>query len=164
MASPQEKVFIQLIQEHTGIIRKVIRLYVDDTEDRQDAEQEILLQAWKSFAGFNGKSAFSTWLYRVSLNTVLTFQQKAKKVKELKKNAPLPDQDNTTASYDRSELLYQLIKELKEIDRMLMSLHLDGYANQEIAEITGLKANHVNVKLHRLKQQLIDQLSSKKTV
>ena len=66
MPLTQEETFIQLIQEHTGIIYKVIQLYVEDEQDQQDLHQEILLQAWKSYPSFKGKAAFSTWLYRVS--------------------------------------------------------------------------------------------------
>ncbi len=66
--------YISLIQQHEGILHKVIKLYVDDDEDKKDLYQEVLLQAWKSFGSFKGDSAFSTWLYRVCLNTVLTFK------------------------------------------------------------------------------------------
>ena len=75
-----EREFTNQIESCRGIIFKVIRLYVNDEEDEKDLFQEILFQAWKSFPRFDGRSKFSTWLYRVSLNTVLTFKRRPAKV------------------------------------------------------------------------------------
>ncbi|GLR17349.1 RNA polymerase sigma factor [Portibacter lacus] len=150
-----EEQYISLIQKHEGIIHKVIGLYVDNDEDRKDMHQEILLQSWKSYANFKEDSTFSTWLYKVSLNTALTFRKKEDK-RKLVSETPI----TTTSSESKEdyEMLYFLIKQLNEVDRMLMTLHLDGYKNQEIAEITGMTSNHINVKIHRLKATIIDQL------
>jgi len=156
MPKTKEEQFIEQIQEHSGIIHKVINLYVDATEDRQDLNQEILLQAWKSFGRFEGKSKFSTWLYRVSLNTVLTFSRKAKK--EISLPANTGGQKSDEEKMEQKDLLYHAIKQLHEVDRMIITLHLEGYKNPEIAEITGLKTNHLNVKLHRIKNQIVSQL------
>lgn len=71
-----EEIFIQKVTEHKGIIQKLIYLYIDHPEDKKDVYQEIVLQAWKSIKKFKGQSAFSTWLYRLSLNTVLTFMRR----------------------------------------------------------------------------------------
>ena len=150
--------YITLIKNHEGILHKVIKLYVDDAEDKKDLYQEVLLQGWKSFESFKGDAAFSTWLYKVCLNTVLTFKRREIKFKEVIADAELPagTQDN-----DNAEFLYYLIKQLPEVDKMLMILHLDGYKNIEIADITGTTQNYVNVKIHRLKNLLITQFKSK---
>lgn len=153
-----QSVYMTLIRENSGIIHKVIRLYIDNPEDQKDLYQEILLQAWHSFTRFDGRSKFSTWLYKVSLNTVLTFRRK---------NDRLPTDVLEKAAYkaipgeksDDTELLLMAIKEMGETDRAIVSLHLDGYENEEIADITGLTKNHVAVKLHRIKQQLIRKLN-----
>ena len=68
----QEEVFIELLQQHERIINKVCRVYAQDTEDRNDLYQEIALQAWRSYPNFRGDAQFSTWLYRVALNTAIT--------------------------------------------------------------------------------------------
>ncbi|MGB0524564.1 MAG: RNA polymerase sigma factor [Flammeovirgaceae bacterium] len=160
----QQQEFLDQIQTHSGIIHKVIGLYVDLPEDRKDLYQEILLQAWKSFDRFRGASRFSTWLYRVSLNTVLTFQRKdQKKVDKHAQELPQTGVKAEVEQRENSELLYLEIKKLNEIDRMIITLHLDGYKNGEIAEITGLKVNHINVKLHRVKQQIIEGLKKRKS-
>ena len=151
-----EKVFLDLIEQNRGIIFKVIRLYVRHSEDERDLFQEILFQAWKSYPRFDGRSKFSTWLYRVSLNTVLTFKRRPALVEtreELESSESVSrDQQEET------EALYQAILELTEIDRMIITLHLDGYENEEIADITGLTKNNVAVKLHRAKSTVIEKM------
>lgn len=154
--------FLDLIESHSGIIHKVIRLYVDHPEDRKDLFQEIVLQSWKSIARFRGDSKFSSWLYRVALNTVLTFQKRSmvhstvSLDKAQKLHQPEPKDAN-------SDLLWQVIYHLNDIDKMVLTLHLEGYQNQEISEITGLTKNHVAVKLHRAKQEVLNKLKAHKS-
>ncbi len=74
-----EKTFIELLSKHQAVIYKVCNIYLDDWTDREDLFQEIALQAWKSFGSFKSNSQFSTWLYRVALNTAITFFKKEKK-------------------------------------------------------------------------------------
>ena len=146
-----ENSFLDQISQNEGIIHKVINLYVDDSEQRKDVYQEILCQAWKSFSGFKRNSKFSTWLYKVSLNTVLRLKKKDKKVDVLPST-----QRDSGVHQDDHEVLFDIIKKMGEIDKMLITLHLDGYKNLEIADITGMTPNHVNVKLHRIKQSIIE--------
>jgi len=147
--------YVKLIQENEGIIHKVISLHIDDGEDKKDLFQEILLQAWKSFEKFEERSRFSTWLYRVALNTVFTFKKSEKRNIQTSYEI-LPDVNTTEIKEEPHELLYLLIKQLDEVDRTIMTLHLDSYKNKEIAEILGMKINHVNVKIHRLKTRIIE--------
>jgi len=107
--------------------------------------------------GFKGKSSFATWLYKVSLNTVLTFNKKVIKHSKLRTNDTIIA-ESTTDKTEKAELLYLLVRQLQEVDRMIMTLHLEGYKNLEIADIMGLKVNHINVKLYRLKKQIIEEL------
>ena len=152
-----EREFTNQIESCRGIIFKVIRLYVNDEEDEKDLFQEILFQAWKSFPRFDGRSKFSTWLYRVSLNTVLTFKRRPAKVvthENFESLQVAAEKSNT----EETEALYLAIRALNEIDRMIISLHLDGYENEEIAEISGLTKNNTAVKLHRIKEMLTKKL------
>lgn len=150
-----EKEFLDLVRENEGIIHKVINLYVDDKDFRKDVFQEILCQTWKSFKSFKGASKFSTWLYRISLNTVLNIKRK-----EEKSTIDISQKQEADFSKDDHEVLFAIVKSLDEIDKMLVTLHFDGYKNQEIAEITGMTSNHINVKLHRLKKYIIDQFKN----
>ncbi len=153
--------FTRLIQENSGIIHKVILLYVDDDQERADLYQEILLQSWKSFGSFRRESKFSTWLYRISLNTVFTYNRKTSKQPKTSSFEDIEYKEPSEFSEERKDsknVLMILIKKLDEVDRMIVSLHLDGYSNKEIAEITGLTANNTGVKLHRIKERLIIQM------
>src|ERR1043165_7545437 len=69
--------FVQELNQHLGIARKISRVYFHDPDDRQDAMQEMMYQLWRSFPRFDGRSKFSTWMYRVCLNTALTYRKKS---------------------------------------------------------------------------------------
>lgn len=149
--------FLEQIKEHTGIINKIVNLYADNTDDRQDLRQEILLQAWRSYASFENRSKFSTWLYRVCLNTALVFQRKSKRMVtvDIDNIKPL---SNDSEMHHGAELLYLAIKQLPPAERSIIILHLDGYANEEIAEIIGISKNNAAVKLHRIKLTLTEKV------
>ena len=153
-----EKEFTALIHEHRGIIYKVIRLYVRHEEDEQDLFQEIIFQAWRSLPNFKGNSRFSTWLYRVALNTVLSFKRRPKLVVPHENLAALKTSTDAPRASEDAEALYLAIRELNEVERMIITLHLEGYENEEIADMTGLSKNNTAVKLHRIKEALIKRL------
>lgn len=149
--------FLELVTEHAGIINKIVNLYADSADDKADLKQEILLQAWKSYGTFENKSKFSTWLYRVCLNTALVFRRKNSRMQttDLEKAGPLT---TTGEKHYGAELLYLAIKQLPPADRSIIILHLDGYSNDEIAEIIGISKNNAAVKLHRIKQWITDKV------
>jgi RNA polymerase sigma-70 factor (ECF subfamily) len=154
-----ETAFLEQVQSNQGIIRKLVGLYANSEEERKDLYQEILFQAWKGFSSFRGDSKFSTWLYRISLNTILTSQRKAGRVeyRETVDDAPLAEHHDALKN-ENSRMLRMAIRQLPETERAIITLHLDGYANPEIAEIMGITPNNATVKLHRIKNQLINQL------
>jgi len=155
-----EREFTELIDQNRGILYKVIRLYVRHEEDERDLFQEIILQAWRSYPNFKGNSKFSTWLYRVALNTVLTFKRRPQLVVPHEDLALLKTSTAEKNPVEETEALYIAIRELNEIDRMIVTLHLDGYENEEIADIAGLTKNNTAVKLHRIKEILIKKLKA----
>ena len=160
MAQHLEKEFTEQIDQNRGIIYKVIRLYIHHEDDEKDLFQEILFQAWKSYPRFLRQSKFSTWLYRIALNTVLTFKRRIKLVEphdDLNRLNVISTDGNRK---DESEALYTAIRMLNEIDRMIVTLHLDGYENEEIAGIIGLTKNNTAVKLHRIKETLTRKLNT----
>ena len=156
-----EKSYLQKIEEHKGIILKVVNLYTDDLEDRKDLYQEIVYQSWSAYSRFQGNAKFSTWLYRISLNVALTHLNKRKKRSEISKVNVEEVHFVPAELSERADFLYRAIKQLTEIDRSIIMLHLDGFDNTEISEITGLSKSNTNVKLHRIKQQLSTILNGK---
>jgi RNA polymerase sigma-70 factor (ECF subfamily) len=150
-----ETEFLGLVRQNQGIIYKLAALYANDAEEKKDIYQEILLQAWKAWPAFRGDAKFSTWLYRICLNTIFTQKRKRSGIDYKDSLEPIaPAVQNSSLQKEDAARLQLAIRQLAEIDRAVISLHLDGYENQEIAGILGITTNHVSVKLHRIKQQL----------
>lgn len=157
----QQKEFLKNINDNRGIIYKIINLYVDDAEDRKDLYQEIVFQSWKSFQNFKEESRFSTWLYKISLNVSITYL--SKRTRRTKLHGEFGEEPMVFHQElsERAEVMYRAIKTLNEMDRGIIMLHLEGYDNLEISEIAGISKSNTGVKLHRIKQQLIQILNQK---
>ncbi|MFD1255298.1 RNA polymerase sigma factor [Mucilaginibacter terrae] len=151
----EESVFIQQVNLCQGMMIKLIGLYAYSVEDRNDLYQEILLNAWKGVNHFRHEAKFSTWLYQVALNTLLTFNRKKKPLiyHDAMEDFIIPVAPQTD-SREEIQQLYTAIRQLTKTDRALIILHLEGYDNQEIAAMIGIKPNYVGVKLFRIKNQL----------
>lgn len=152
-----EEEFIKLIQENSGIIHKVVRLFLSNKEDQKDAVQEILYQCWRAYPGFRFESKFSTWLYKICLNTMIIMKRK----KRIQIVDSVMIKDNIRHSSDSVEdidNLYQCIEKLEDKDKMIINLQLEGYKIDEIAEITGISKSNVSVKIHRIKKNLGKEL------
>jgi len=154
----QKQNFIQIINTNQGIIKSLCKAYYISAEDQKDAFQDIVLQLWKSFASFRGESEISTWIYKVSLNTLLA---KVRKEKKAIATTPL-DQSvfslSTSNADDDVELLSIIIQSLQDVDKAIVILYLEGYKNKEIAQILTLTATNVSTRLNRVKSQLRTKL------
>lgn len=129
--------------------------------DREDLFQEILLNAWKGIHNFKGDARFSTWLYRVALNTAITFYRKEQRqIETTPWPATLSLPDDASGNTQELDALYQAIAELSPIDKALVMLYLEEYNYAEIGDIMGITANNVGVKMNRIKTKLRE--SSKK--
>jgi RNA polymerase sigma factor (sigma-70 family) len=150
-----EKIFIQSIEDNQKIIHKVCNLYMDNEQDKKDLFQEILLNAWKGFRNFKGDARFSTWLYRVALNTAITFYRKERRRIE---TIPLQEAavtgDANPVADEAFRAMHQSIGELSGVDKALVMLYMDDYSYNEIADVMGITANHVAVKMARIKSKL----------
>lgn len=151
-----EKEFIKAIQDNQQIIVKVCNLYMDNPADREDLFQEILFNAWKGNKNYKGNSKFSTWLYKVALNTSITFFKKGKRNNSVfsKEVTGFEPPDPTDHLNEQSAAMNKAIIELSEIDKALVMLYLEEYNYQEIADIMGISANNVAVKMNRIKAKL----------
>ncbi len=154
-----ESQFLEQVRLNQGIIYKLVGLYANDEEEKKDLYQEVLLQVWKAWPAFRNDSKFSTWLYRICLNTIFTQQRKKHRVDYKDSLEALsPSVENRSVELEDAKRLRQAIRQLSESDRAIISMHLDGYEHAEIADILGISGNHVAVKLHRIKQQLANLL------
>lgn len=146
--------FLKITNQHRGIIRSLCKLYFGSVEDQKDAFQDVILQLWKSFDSFRGESNISTWIYRVSLNTILAKVRKERKQVVVE---PIDKQHfhlSTANADDDVELLFIIIQSLKDIDKAIVILHLEGYKNKEIAEMLDLSPTNVSTRFNRIKSQL----------
>ncbi len=152
-------VFLKMVEECRGIVHKVTHLYADTREDREDLFQEILYQSYRSYPNFRAESNFSTWLYRVALNTALVFRRSEQKKKATLIEGGLDAIANEVVKDDHKKaLLIDAIKTLPKVERMIITLHLEGYANHEVADIAGISKENTAVKIHRIKKLLTKKI------
>lgn len=155
--------FIQLINENIGIAHKIGRAYIPDPVERQDAIQEMMYQLWRSFPGFDHRSKFSTWMYRVCLNTVLTYTRKSQE----KRTLPLSHlHTETSVQADTStdedvRRLFDAIGTLSDLNKAVVLLYLEDMSYEEIAAVTGISRSNVSVRLVRIKKELAVLLKEK---
>ncbi len=146
--------FIQIINDNKGTIRSLCNVYYVDSEDQKDAFQDIILQLWKSFGTFKGNSKISTWIYRVGINTILNKKRKEEKSVSVEPLDTFHQNVCAAKADDNLELLYMVIHSLRDIDKAIVILFLEGYQNREIAEILKMSSTNVTTRFNRLKTQL----------
>jgi RNA polymerase sigma factor (sigma-70 family) len=153
-----EKEFLQIITENQGIIHKVCSIYCDLEEDRRDLFQEIIVQLWKSYPSFRSESKFSTWMYRVALNTAITTFKKDKRQPDKSgisyENIQLAEEIYDTGAEEQIKMLNNAVTQLTGIEKSIILLYLEDKKYEEIAEITGITQNYVRVKMNRIKKKL----------
>lgn len=153
----KEQEFLTKIESHKGIIHKVSRIYFEDAEDREDLTQEIILQLWKSYSSFQGKSQFSSWMYRVALNTAILFFKKEKKKVSGGEISELEEKIAAEEGDEKEEQLaqfYKAVQLLNKIEKALILQFIEGLSGEEIASNLGMTAGNVRVKLNRTKKKL----------
>ena len=165
----RRKTFEELVAANNGMLYKIGRSYTNDPADFEDLYQEMLVQLWQALPTFRAESKASTWLYRVCLNTALTHQRQQRKQPQYQASeqffAQLPDESAADREQHlererQLDRLYEAIYQLPQIDRAIILLHLEQKKYADIAHIMGLKANHVGVKISRIKKTLQQLLTA----
>jgi RNA polymerase sigma factor (sigma-70 family) len=156
--------FVSDINNNIAIIYKICNIYFIYADDRKDAYQEILYQLWKSYPGFKGDAKFSTWMYKVALNTAITYSKKGSReysTDTLGENwDQLADSDERQHVNERMAMLYAAINTLNVTDKAITLLYLEDNSYDEIAAITGLTKTNVSVRLVRIKKSLKEKLKN----
>ena len=157
--------FMALIKQHERLIHKVCNLYVvNSDEDYKDLYQEIILQTWSAFPKFKNEAKVSTWLYRVALNTAISFKRNGNRLSQVPFDPSfmqVPD-----IGYDGNEeylLLWQLIRHLPQLEKALILLYLENNSYEEIAAIMGLTITNVGTRLGRVREKLKKQAQQQLT-
>ena len=156
--SSLESEFLQLMEKHKGVIFKISRMYMDNRDDQSDLFQEITYQAWKSYPTFQGKSEFSTWLYRIALNVAITYLKSQKKRSIIQndnlENFKIKQEDYDESDELRLKVMYEAIHQLGPIDKALIFYYLEDISGKEMAAQLGITEVNARVKLNRAKEKL----------
>ena len=150
--------FIKLLEANQNIVHKICRLYTNDKDAHDDLFQEITIQLWRAFPKFRGDSKFSTWMYRVALNTAITLYRKSKQqidtqdFESLSFKIKSEEYDDTTEQ--QLKLMYDAVKKLNDIDKALVFLYLEDKSYREISGTLGISEVNARVKMNRAKNKL----------
>lgn len=158
MSNPTETAFLKLVNQHKGILYKASRIYADSTEDREDLQQEILIQLWKSYQNFKGNSEFSTWMYRVAINTSITYLKKEKQRTNTHTDPShhfeVTQEDYNPAKDRQLEIFYSAVQELNSLEKAVIFYFMEGMSHKEIGSNLGLSEGNARVKLNRTKEKI----------
>ncbi|MCX2719985.1 RNA polymerase sigma factor [Lentiprolixibacter aurantiacus] len=158
-----EHKFVTELEDNQNIVHKVCSLYTNDRDSHNDLFQEITIQLWKAYPKFRGEAKFSTWMYRVALNTAITLYRKSKK------RVNTQDYESVifkikAEEYDETEeqqlkLMYKAVRQLGDIDKALVFLYLEDKDYSEISETLGISEVNARVKMNRIKNKLRNMLN-----
>lgn len=162
----KDRQYKQIIEENQSRIRSVSRYYAGTSQDSEDLYQEILINVWRGLEKFRGDSQLSTWVYRIAVNTALSFVNKKNKYLNFNtyldegKAADLVGEDRETSVVHERQLdvMSNLINQLSVVDKIIMSLVLEDLSTKEIAEVVGITETNVRVKIHRIKEDLREKV------
>ena len=150
-----EQEFLSVIREYERVIYKVCYLYTTPNATLNDLYQEVVLNIWKAFPKFRRECKISTWIYRIALNTCISFIRKEKNIPEivtLTQEADRSEEDDETQAM--LQQLYRMINRLGQLEKSIILLYLEEKSYEDISEITGLTVTNVATKLNRIKDKL----------
>ena len=153
----KEQEFLKRIESHKGILYKVSKMYMDNHDDQQDLFQEIICQLWKSYDSFRNESQFSTWMYRVAVNTAIVFLKKEKRKVdkyEIASENIKDDEGDSHIKESQIDHFYKAVQKLEKIDKAIIFYQLEGFSHKEIGENLGISEGNARVKLNRAKEKL----------
>ena len=161
----EKEKFISVIKDNQNLIYKICYSYCSNAENRKDLQQEILIQLWNSFSKFDGRVKLSTWIYRIALNTAISFYRNDGKHSDKKVSIDasiisLSDFEYVPEQDENITMLYQFIEKLNEMDKALILLYLDDNKQKDIAEVLGISETNVATKISRIKKFLKEQFSN----
>ena len=162
MLSEREEQFRKILAEHRPLISKVCYMYASDNDTFKDLYQEVMINLWQGFARFRGECRLSTWIYRLALNSCVSYLRTMRRHTE---GAVSIDTMADVSAIEESRTddlqeMYSLISSLNPLDKALIMLWLEEKPYDEIAEIMGMSRANVASKLHRIKARLIEKGNS----
>ena len=153
-AMETERKFAQMVREQKSTVYLVCYMFSKDRDEVDDLVQEVLINLWKGFARFEGRSDIRTWVYRVSLNTCISADRRRKRNRTLPLTMDIDPFDENDADNRQTALLHRRISRLQPFDRAIVLLWLENLSYEEIGQIVGISTKNVSVRLVRIKEQL----------
>lgn len=160
----KENEFLVLVAQYKRTILKLCYVYAVDSEHHNDLFQETVLNLWRSYDSFRSECGIQTWIYRITLNTCISFLRKYKRHPKTELLVQIPDIADTEED-DALIELYQMIEQLNGLDKALVLLYLEEKSYDEMAEIVGMTRSNVGVRISRIKEKLRQiYLKNKKSI
>ena len=158
-----ERQFEKQINENELLIYKVCRVYAYTEDDRKDLFQEIVIQLWKAYPKFNATAKFSTWLYRVALNTAITGLRKQKNsiISYEPLNTNISDENYSYEEEEQLKQLYSAIEQLSQVEKAIIMLYMEDKPYEEMEDILGITQGTLRVKMNRIKEKLRELTKNK---
>jgi RNA polymerase sigma factor (sigma-70 family) len=157
----QQEQFTTLYNKHAPGIQKLCLGYTGDTSLAQDLLQETFIAVWNNMHKFRAEASWSTWIFRIAVNTCLSQLRKKKEtIVDIESTAAATMPEVSTTKEQQINLLYKCISKLAETDRLIITMVLEDTPYEEIAGITGITENNLRVKIYRIKKQLTEIYNS----
>jgi RNA polymerase sigma-70 factor (ECF subfamily) len=154
----KEELFKEIFQKNSGKVYHLCYGYTGDDDSANDLMQETFIKVWQNLDKFRNQSLISTWIYRIAVNTCLSYLrvEKRQAKDELTDNIIENKQEEVSEKKEQVALLYTCISQLEENERILITMVLDEVPYNEIAQISGISEGNLRVKIHRIKQKLTE--------
>lgn len=152
-----------MIKGNLNRLKAIARSYSRSIDGREDLLQEMFYQLWRGFSSFKGKSQLNTWVYRVALNTAISYVRSRETKPQMitgidfELDLKLEEASHTGNFQDSVDILEQFLLSLDKIDKAIMMLYLDDISHKQISEITGQSVNVISVRISRMKQKFKQQ-------
>lgn len=151
--------FLSAMDEHKGLIYKVCYMYAEDSEHLRDLYQEVMANIWQGFSSYKGDSKLSTWIYRVAINTCVSYLRRDSRHRAAVSldDAALNVVDDDFERAQQLKEMYDMIAQLGRLDKAIIMLWLDEFSYDDISSLTGISRNNVASRLHRIKHKLVNR-------
>ena len=158
MRTKLQQAFLHQMEENQRLVHKVCKIYTDNPDDHEDLFQEIVLQLWKAFPNYRAEAKFSTWAYKIALNTAITLFRKREKQPKVDADKEILNlhikSDEVDEESEKIQIMYEAIHQLNDIEKALIMMFLDDKPYKEIAELLSISEGNARIKMMRTRDKL----------